>query len=262
LARWLTAVLLQADIVPLTPLWSNLGSSFSNIGEQMNVNIDVAATRRKNAELSRGAANSAIYNAVLKALAESGACGRALDFGAGTGTLTRMLESSGLFSEIHAVDLLDWVGEEGGKTCWHRADLNLPTEFKSAWFDTIVSSEVIEHLENPRAVAREWARLLRPGGSLVFSTPNNESWRSIMSLIARGHFVAFTGTSYPAHITALTRIDLVRIVEETGFGLVTVNFSDHGLVPKLTYLNWQSLSFGLLCGVRWSDNVVIVAKKE
>jgi 2-polyprenyl-3-methyl-5-hydroxy-6-metoxy-1,4-benzoquinol methylase len=228
----------------------------------MNVNIDVAASRRRNAELSGGIADSSIYNAVLKALAENGACGRVLDFGAGTGTLTRMLGSTGMFSEVHGVDLLEWVGEESGKINWHRADLNLPTEFQSAWFDTIVSSEVIEHLESPRAVAREWARLLRPGGSLVFSTPNNESWRAIISLIVRGHFVAFTGSSYPAHITALTSVDLARIMEETGFRLLSVNFSDCGLVPRLTYLKWQSLSFGLLCGVRWSDNVVVAAKKE
>ena len=132
----------------------------------MNVNIDIAVSRRKNAELSGGIANSSIYNAVLKALAENGACGRVLDFGAGTGTLTRMLESTGIFSEVHAVDLLEWVAGESRKIYWHRADLNLPTEFQSAWFDTIVSSEVIEHLENPRAVARELARLLRSGGFL------------------------------------------------------------------------------------------------
>jgi hypothetical protein len=56
-------------------------------GGLMNVNIDVAASRRKNAKLSGGIADSSIYNAVLKALAENGARGRALDFGAATGTL-------------------------------------------------------------------------------------------------------------------------------------------------------------------------------
>ena len=35
----------------------------------------------------------------------------------------------------------------------------------------MVSAEVIEHLENPRGVAREWFRLLRPGGSVLLSTP-------------------------------------------------------------------------------------------
>ena len=34
-------------------------------------------------------------------------------------------------------------------------------------FDAIISTEVIEHLENPRAVFREFARLVRPGGRLL-----------------------------------------------------------------------------------------------
>src|SRR3712207_8867553 len=53
----------------------------------------------------------------------------------------------------------------------------------------------------------EWFRLLRPGGTLIATTPNNESWRAILSLIARGHFIAFTDAGYPAHLTALTRAE-------------------------------------------------------
>jgi SAM-dependent methyltransferase len=39
-------------------------------------------------------------------------------------------------------------------------------------FDTILSHEVIEHIPNDRAAAREMARVLKPGGRLVLFCPN------------------------------------------------------------------------------------------
>jgi SAM-dependent methyltransferase len=48
----------------------------------------------------------------------------------------------------------------------------LPFEDRS--FDLVASAWVFEHLEDPEETARELARVLRPGGHLVFLTPN--SW--------------------------------------------------------------------------------------
>ena len=106
--------------------------------------------------------------------------------------------------------------------------LPISTNFNDGSWDVIVSAEVIEHLENPRATVREWARLLKPGGLLVFSTPNNESLRSIMSLIFRGHYADFSDSSYPAHITPLLRKDIERIMQEARCGSTKVYFTNNG----------------------------------
>jgi len=44
-----------------------------------------------------------------------------------------------------------------------------------ASFETIVSFETLEHVEDPRAVLREFHRLLAPGGRMIVSVPNDWS---------------------------------------------------------------------------------------
>jgi 2-polyprenyl-3-methyl-5-hydroxy-6-metoxy-1,4-benzoquinol methylase len=41
--------------------------------------------------------------------------------------------------------------------------------------DVVASVETIEHLENPRAFMRQLARVVKPGGVVIVSTPNQLS---------------------------------------------------------------------------------------
>lgn len=51
------------------------------------------------------------------------------------------------------------------------ADLNEPLEGLDASFDTVVASDVIEHLHTPLALFDSAARMLRPGGALIVGVP-------------------------------------------------------------------------------------------
>lgn len=213
------------------------------------------------AEASGGGSSDVIYARILEIVQDCDLRGRVLDYGAGVGNLTRKLWDSRRFDDVSGADILAQPEDLPGEITWYCGDLNDGEAIPATSFDVVIAAEVIEHLENPRAVAREWHRILKPGGTLIVSTPNNESIRSLLALFARGHFVAFDDTCYPAHITALVRKDLLRILTETNFSQIRFQFSNNGGIPKMPYISWQQVTFGLLKGLRFSDNLIATAVK-
>jgi 2-polyprenyl-3-methyl-5-hydroxy-6-metoxy-1,4-benzoquinol methylase len=218
--------------------------------------------RRLNAaEASGGFSSGVIYDRIVEIIKEENLLGQALDYGAGVGNLTRRLWTLDRFERITGADIRPRPEDLPSAIPWLRLDLNHGDAVPSASFDAAIAAEVIEHLENPREVARELYRVLKPGGKLILSTPNNESIRSLMALLLQGHFVAFGDSSYPAHITALLRKDVERILGEAGFSEVRFWFTNFGGVPRMPVVSWQQVSFGLLKGCRFSDNLIATAVK-
>jgi hypothetical protein len=78
----------------------------------------------------------------------------------------------------------------------------------------------------------------------------------------RGHFVDFGDSSYPAHITALMRKDITRILIEAGFNPPQFSFTNVGKIPRLPKYRWQHLPFVSLGGLRFSDNLLAITQKS
>ncbi len=103
---------------------------------------------------------------------------KVLDAACGSGFGSKMLEISGA-EEIQAIDisaeslrhaLRDYAGSRIHYVC---GDINhLPYESES--FDVVVSFETIEHVSNGSLWICESARMLKPGGLLIVSTPNRD----------------------------------------------------------------------------------------
>ena len=222
---------------------------------------DLLERRRVAAERSGGISSDAIYNAIHRVIAERDLKGKVLDYGAGVGQLASRLISLNRFDQVFAADIMPMPASLAGKIQWIEQDLNSPIHNYGDFFDVVIAAEVIEHLENPRAMTRDLWRILRPGGTVIISTPNNESWRAILALIIRGHYVAFGNTSYPAHIVALLRKDIYRIFDEARFQSTQFLYTNEGGLPGKPDLTWQAITFGILRGCRYSDNVVAVATK-
>jgi len=226
---------------------------------EANVNNVVPEFRHLAIEAAGGVSSPPIYSLVFTLIEHAELGGSALDFGAGTGELTRQLVSCGRFAEVAGADALPRPSILPPRINWLQCDLNEPIG-DIGKFDVIICAEVIEHLENPRATFRTFSRLLKSGGALVLTTPNQESIRSFISLVARGHFSGFMGASYPAHITALLRLDLERICSETGFDRPVFAYSNHGGIPKMPRLTWQDVTGSLARGRLFSDNLGMLTK--
>ena len=218
--------------------------------------------KRVEASVLTGGLSTEIIHSKVQGLALAGRSGgELLDFGAGRGVLTSNILSTGQCRSVTAADIFERPAELDSRVRWIRTDLNFPLDVPASSFDTVISAEVIEHLENPRSVVREFFRLLRPKGELVLSTPNNESWRALINLAIRGHYTTFL-LNYPDHITALLRLDIERILTEAGFADVSFCYCDHGYVPCFPdTLQWRDISFGCLKGKRYSDTIFVTARK-
>ena len=215
--------------------------------------------RQKVAADTQGISNDDIYDMIQRVLVRHRPTGRVLDYGAGVGNLTRRLLQMRSFSEVHAADIMP--PPDGLDVPWIQQDLNESILGFDGYFDVVIASEVIEHLENPRHTIRELARLCSAGGYVIVTTPNNESIRSLLALALRGHFVSFDKGWYPGHITPVLRKDFTRIFTEAGLQPLGFDFTRFGSLPGRPTKTWQGVSFGLLKGLRFSNNLLAVALK-
>jgi SAM-dependent methyltransferase len=103
---------------------------------------------------------------------------RVLDIGCATGSLLAFLRErgwSGTGLEISGPQA-DYARRERKLEVW-----NVPVEenqFPPASFEVIHASHLIEHLNHPRPFLREVRRLLAPGGVLILTTPNIDSFQA------------------------------------------------------------------------------------
>ncbi len=209
------------------------------------------------ARQSLGRSHQRIYQTVAELLAARETGGRLADVGCGTGDLWRALR--GRFASCVGLDAVRYDGLPADVE-FHAADLDatrLP--LPDASVDAAAAVEVIEHLENPRALVRELVRIVRPGGWIVITTPNQLSALSLMTLVLKGRFSAFQDGSYPAHRTALLEIDLRRIMTECGLRDLAVTFTRLGRLP-LSAWHYPDAIAGL-APRRLSDNIVIAGRR-
>jgi 2-polyprenyl-3-methyl-5-hydroxy-6-metoxy-1,4-benzoquinol methylase len=213
----------------------------------------------EHARLSLGSSHGAIYRMVADALAARGIGGeRFIDVGCGGGALRTFVQDR--FTHYVGMDGVRY-DDLPADVEFHQLDLDgsapLPADAGGA--DVAAAVETIEHLENPRALARELVRLVKPGGWVILTTPNQRSLLSLVTLITKGRFSAFQDSHYPAHITALLDVDLRRIGAEVGLTDVAIGYSRHGRIP-LTPWHYPT-AVSTLFPRALSDNLLVIGRK-
>lgn len=154
--------------------------------------------------------------------AEHARPGRLLDIACGVGYGTRLLaDARPELREVVGVDLdaeavayarERYAGDrvrfaQGDATHWQEAE----------GFDTVVSLETVEHVEDPAALIAHLASLLRPGGVLVASVPTTPSVD-----VNPHHRHDFTESSFRALFAPHGLRELARLPQVQPFGLGAV----------------------------------------
>jgi SAM-dependent methyltransferase len=132
-------------------------------------------------------------------------CGRLLDVGCG-----RKPYKDTYFSTATSYVGVDYLTERSQPDIVASA-LDLPLEDQS--FDTVVSTELLEHVSDPLRALREMYRVLKAGGYLILSTP----------MYWPRHEVPYDFFRYPYD-------GLLYFVKESGFELVRIFNRGHAYV--------------------------------
>lgn len=125
--------------------------------------------------------NRAIITSVLDLLADVPAEGRrVLDVSCKRGEILKALKERGF--AVQGTQFAPDAPNVDGIPIDRGVDVMKGLPYPDASFDVVTLVEVIEHLENHRAALTEVARVLKPGGILVLTTPN------VMRIKSRLHF--------------------------------------------------------------------------
>lgn len=145
-----------------------------------------------------------------------------LDAGCGR-TLPVLRKYAGKVARLIGVELVDFTDVPVGIEAYNADLSHIPIPDCSV--DIIMSRSVFEHLVDPESVYREFARILRPGGMVVFLTANMWDYGTLVARLIPNRYHASIvkhtegraeEDTFPTAYLTNTRKDVERLAQKTG----------------------------------------------
>lgn len=145
-----------------------------------------------------------------------------LDAGCGTGWFSRRASDRG--ARVVSLDIGPNLLREVRKKTDSMlvAGTSMKLCFPDGTFDCVVSSEMLEHTPSPETAFRELARVLKPGGILIITTPNRAWHFSVVAANALNlrPYEGFENWVRWSDLTRWSRATSLRNVSMSGFHLI------------------------------------------
>jgi len=151
--------------------------------------------------------------------------GRLLDFGCGTGRLISKYKISYPNYEFYGIDNSKIACDKAKKI----DDVNIfcgtleQASYEDNFFNIINAYHVLEHAPNPRETLVELHRILKPGGKILISLPNFNSFERFVF----GKY--WKWIEIPRHLFHFNRKNLGLLLEDIGFKVESVTYPDTSL---------------------------------
>lgn len=144
---------------------------------------------------------------------------RVLDAGCGYGAFSRLARKRG--AKVISCDIASKLVLRASTTASSHGVVSDASAlgFRDASFATVVSSEMLEHVERAGAAVKELARVLEPGGLLVLTTPNR-AWQGIVRMASRLGLRPFHGLEnflWWSELETACAASGLQVLEHVGF---------------------------------------------
>jgi 2-polyprenyl-3-methyl-5-hydroxy-6-metoxy-1,4-benzoquinol methylase len=164
-----------------------------------------------------------------------------LDVGCGNGAIANYLINQGY--NVYGTDASDkgiQLANKVNQGRFFKQDLSedsLPYELNNIPFRTIISTEVVEHLYDPRKYIDLCKTVLikSGGGQIIISTPYHGYFKNVVLAITGKMDKHFTALWDGGHIKFWSRASLTILLNE--FGFEVVEFKGSGRIPYV----WKSM---------------------
>jgi 2-polyprenyl-3-methyl-5-hydroxy-6-metoxy-1,4-benzoquinol methylase len=162
-----------------------------------------------------------------------------LDIGAGTGGLVREIVRTWEPSSVTAVDVIDWLADDLRPHVEVLIGDAVAVAASLPLVDRILLVETLEHVDAPWTLLRHAARLLRPGGIVVTSTPNVTTLRHRLELAVRGQLTAFRPHELQ-HLTPVLPHVTESVLADEGLHEIRHVFAGRDVIPLSGGRPWSA----------------------